>query len=79
MRNQDHHLPDLKAMIDRLGDHWSHDFPLRPQSYEGMEHLVIHTYAMAGHDWAEFKELLIEARKELDLMITLAERINGTK
>jgi len=70
---QQNDLPRLKAMIDRLGDHWNHDFPLRPESYEGMEHLVIHTYAMSN-DWTGFKELLIEAKKELELMIQLCEK-----
>lgn len=61
----------LQAMIERLGDHWDHDQPLNPDNYEGMEHLVIFTYAMAGYNWKEFGDLLKEAKKELELMIEL--------
>lgn len=73
---EQHDLPRLKAMIDALGDHWNGDFPLDPNKYEGLEHLVIFTYAMST-DWENFGVLLKEAKKELELMIQLCERIHA--
>lgn len=70
MTDNETNLTRLKSHIDRLGPHWNVDEPTRPERYEGVEHLVIFTYCMAG-DWNDFYALLREARKEMDTLIEM--------
>lgn len=65
MTDNDSNLALLKSHIDSLGNHWDHDFPTDPSKYEGVEHLVVFTYCMAG-DWDTFYSLLKESIKEIE-------------
>ena len=73
MTDSPQNLTRLKSLIDRLGNHWNVDEPTNPDKYEGVEHLIVFTYCMSG-DWKEFYELLREAQKEIDDVLTTEEQ-----
>ena len=66
-------LHRLKSLIDRLGNHWNETWPTSPEKYEGVEQLIVFTYCMSG-DWKYFYELLREAQKEIDDILTTEEQ-----